>query len=130
MSSTSLPFAPPSEMDLYCRFCDKTGPAHLDRSIADSGKTVNRNSTFEYSCLKCDRTRCFSGTNLIEAASGAPPEKTVREYHPKESYLLGEKIFHKKFKDTGMVVGKDVGDIQRILVQFDKNGLKKLIETA
>jgi hypothetical protein len=51
-----------------------------------------------------------------------------REYIPKEHYLIGEKIHHKKFKDTGFVVGKDRGAPARILVQFEKSGLKKLVE--
>jgi hypothetical protein len=122
------PFTPVDELNIFCRFCQKTYPAQLDRSIAGNGRIVDKESTFEYFCTKCRKTFCFSGKDLVASAEAEKEAVDPREYIPKEHYLIGEKINHKKFKDIGFVVGKDRGSPARILVQFEKSGLKKLVE--
>jgi hypothetical protein len=52
----------------------------------------------------------------------------AREYLPQNHYVIGETIVHKKFKETGLIVGKDKGSPTRILIKFEKSGLKKLVE--
>jgi hypothetical protein len=126
MSAT--PFTPVDELNIFCRFCQKTYPAQLDRSIAGNGRVVDKESTFEYFCTKCRKTFCFSGKDLVAQADAEKEAVDPREYISKEHYLIGEKIHHKKFKDNGFVVGKDRGSPARILVQFEKSGLKKLVE--
>jgi hypothetical protein len=126
MSSTS--FAPVEELNAYCRFCQKVLPAHLDRSIAGNGRLVDKESTFEYFCTKCRKTFCYTGKDLLSAEDAAKQDAEPKEYIPKNHYLIGEKINHKKFKDIGLVVGKDRGVPARILVQFEKSGFKKLVE--
>jgi hypothetical protein len=120
-------FSPVEGIDIYCRFCQKILPAQLDRSIAGNGRTVDKDATFEYSCSKCGKTFCFSGNDLKE---NKEEDKTAehREYNPKNHYVIGETIIHKKFKETGLIVGKDNGSPTRILVKFEKSGLKKLVE--
>jgi hypothetical protein len=124
----AIPFTPVDELVIFCRFCQKTYPAQLDRSIAGNGRVVDKESTFEYFCTKCRKTFCFSGKDLVAQADAAKEAVDPREYISKEHYLIGEKIHHKKFKDIGFVVGKDRGSPARILVQFEKSGLKKLVE--
>jgi hypothetical protein len=124
-------FSPIEEAEIFCRFCQKTLPASLDRSIAGNGRVVDKDATFEYSCSKCGKTFCFSGNDLKEQnASAEKAEKTdePREYVPKNHYVIGEVINHKKFKETGLIVGKDAGVPTKILVKFEKSGLKKLVE--
>ena len=58
-------FSPIGEMKIYCRFCKKVLPVKLERSIADSGKTVDSSSTYEYICTKCGRSHCFYGEDLL-----------------------------------------------------------------
>jgi hypothetical protein len=120
-------FAPVDELNAYCRFCNKILPAQLDRSIAGNGRIVDKESTFEYFCTKCRKTFCYSGKDLLPSES-AEKGTEPRDYLPKNHYVIGEKIAHKKFKDTGLVVGKDRGVPARILVQFEKSGFKKLVE--
>jgi hypothetical protein len=122
----SLTFNPKDELELFCRFCSKIIPAQLDRSIAENGRVLDRSSTFEYYCTKCFKTACFSGTDLIEQTPSSVEEP--RNYTPKESFFIGEKIYHLSFKELGTVVGKDLGNPKKILVKFEKSGLKKLIE--
>jgi hypothetical protein len=124
----SVLFTPVEALDLFCRFCEKITPCQLDRSIAGNGRTIDKNSTFEYSCSKCFRTACFSGNDLLEQQKTAPKKEPPREYTPHAHYQIGERILHKKFKETGLVVCKDSGTHSRILVLFDKAGLKKLVE--
>jgi hypothetical protein len=123
-------FNPPEEIEVYCRFCQRVLPAQLERSIAGNGKTVDKNSTFEYYCTKCFKTFCFSGHDLMAKRKKEEPEEQSgpRDYKPNERYLIGEVIFHKKFKDKGPVIDKDRGTPNRILVRFEKSGLRKLVE--
>jgi hypothetical protein len=130
-SSMSENFLPTESIDIYCRFCQKVMPAKLDRSIAENGKSIDRASTFEYSCTKCLKTFCFSGNDLPARATQPPSEElgaTVMDYLPTQLYLIGQVIRHTKFEDTGTVVNKDSGVPSRILVKFEKTGLKKLVE--
>jgi hypothetical protein len=133
----SILFSPVETLEQFCRFCEKVTTCQLDRSIAGNGRTIDRNSTFEYYCTKCFKTACFSGNDLIEQVKPAPGIKQSsagkqqpREYTPHERYFIGERIAHKKFKETGLVVNKENGTPRRILVQFQKSGLKKLVETT
>ena len=124
----SSPFIPVEELDAYCRFCDKITAIQLDRSIAENGRTVDRKSTFEYLCSKCFKTFCFSGTDLIEQLKADDEKPQPHDYSPQDHFLIGETIFHKKWEDLGIVIGKDKGSPSRILVNFEKSGLKRLVE--
>ena len=125
----STTFTPVESLELYCRFCGKITPCQLDRSIAENGRTIDRSATFEYYCSKCFKTVCFCGNDLLEQSKEKPDSKTPpREYSPMEHYYIGEKIFHKKFKSTGLVVCKEPGMPSCIIVQFEKGGMKKLIQ--
>lgn len=121
-------FLPVEEIEIFCRFCLKTLPAQLDRSIAGNGRTVDKDATFEYSCSKCGKTFCFSGNDLKERMEAPEQLPQPRDYLPKNHYVIGETIVHKKFKENGLIVGKDHGSPTRILVKFEKSGLKKLVE--
>ncbi|MBD3419952.1 MAG: hypothetical protein GF398_07545 [Chitinivibrionales bacterium] len=122
-------FAPPEQVTFYCRFCQKILPAQLDRSIAGNGRSVDRNGTFEYSCSKCSKSFCVSGKDLIESSeAGQDATDNSRVYSPSEHFLIGEKVRHEKWEDEGFVVGKDPGTPNRMIVQFEKIGVKKLVE--
>lgn len=124
----SVTFTPAENLELYCRFCEKITPCQLDRSIAENGRSIDRNSTFEYYCTKCFKTACFSGNDLLEQMKLTPEQPMLREYTPKEHFYIGERISHKKFKEAGLVVSKDSGVPSTILVSFNKAGLKKLVQ--
>lgn len=124
----SSPFLPVEDLEAYCRFCGKITPIQLDRSIAENGRTVDRKSTFEYLCSKCFKSFCFSGNDLLEQRKPDEEEPPVHEYNPKDHYLIGETVFHAKWKENGVVVGKDNGSPSRIMVNFEKSGIKKLAQ--
>ncbi|MDG5816444.1 hypothetical protein QA601_15210 [Chitinispirillales bacterium ANBcel5] len=121
------PFTPIENPSLFCRFCSKIVPAQLDRGIAENGKTIDKKSTFEYSCSKCFKTSCYCGKDLLEI-NGEDETDETRTYSPREHYFIGEEIFHKTFDENGLVVGKENGSNGKILVHFEKAGLKKLIQ--
>jgi hypothetical protein len=123
-------FAPVMELSLFCRHCHKVMPSQLERSIAGSGKVVDKESTFEYFCSKCRHTICYSGKDLKGVPEPLIPDNDpeLREYNPKNHFLVGEVIKHSSFNESGKVVGKDQGTPGRIIVQFEKSGLKKLVE--
>jgi len=124
----SSSFSPVEDMQIYCRFCDKITPVTLDRSIAENGRTVDRNSTFEFLCSKCYKTVCFSGNDLVEQKKTDTPAEAPRNYSPREHFYIGETIHHAKWNENGLVIGIDRGTPKRIHVNFEKSGIKKLIE--
>ena len=74
-------------------------------------------------------TFCISGNDFQDTAEETTEEECMREYNPKERYCIGEKILHKKFKDSGIVVGKKQGQTTKIIVQFEKVGLKMYVQS-
>ena len=122
-------FSPVESLELFCRFCSKITPCQLDRSIAENGRTIDRSATFEYYCTKCFKTACYCGNDLLEQPKTKPDKKQLpRDYSPAEHCFIGEKIFHKKFKSAGLVVGKEPGVPSRIIILFEKGGIKKLVQ--
>lgn len=118
-------FKPASELNLYCRFCKSTLPAQLERGIAGSGRIVNKESTFEYVCPKCQKSHYFFGKDLITESGGeeeksSETEEKPRAYKTTECYLIGEKIQHPSYKSVGTIVGKNPGVPNRLLVKFEK----------
>ena len=64
----------------------------------------------------------------MEKKEPATEQLEPRDYVTKNHYCIGETIVHKKFKENGVVVGKDHGSPTKILVRFEKSGIKKLVE--
>jgi hypothetical protein len=126
-------FTPVQTVEALCRFCGKVAPAQLDRSIAANGKTVSREASFEYYCTKCQHSFCYRGTDLAARPSDEGDENEdgkPREYDPSKHYVIGEDIYHPEFEEEGRVVSKEAGTPPRIVVNFSKSGLRKLVEDA
>ncbi|MBD3321550.1 MAG: hypothetical protein GF350_10700 [Chitinivibrionales bacterium] len=126
-------YTPGEQIDMLCRFCKRVYPAQLERSIAENGRTIDKDSTFEYCCSKCMKTFCYYGKDLIEAPKNGNEEESEektenRSYSPKDHFLIGETIYHPQFEETGKIVGKDTGATSRIIVQFEKSGIRRLVE--
>lgn len=126
----AVSFKPVNELLIYCRFCKKVLPAQLERGIANSGRTVDKNATFEYVCSKCHRSHCFRGSDIIErpAEQEATTDTETREYRPSGHYLVGEVITHPGFQGEGRIVNKEPGSLSRIVVSFEKAGVTKFVE--
>lgn len=57
--------------------------------------------------------------------------ENTKTYSPAESFLVGDSIYHKGWDDFGIVLAKEIMSNGRnsMIVEFQKNGKKKLIET-
>jgi len=122
-------FHPVPNLRMLCAHCGKIHPATLDRSIAANGRTIDRLSSFEYLCSKCQRVFSFVGKDLLELVGDKPAAPAEpREYSPKLHFVIGEVIYHKKFKEKGLVVCKRLGTPSRIAVDFEKSGVRLLVE--
>jgi len=117
-------FTPAETLQIYCRFCKKTLEAQLERSIAGSGRIVDKDSTFEYICSRCHRPHCFFGRDIIQVSKTESeeetPEQEPREYKITDHFLVGEKITHPSYECVGTIVGKDPGSPNRLRVKFEK----------
>ncbi len=78
--------------------------------------------------MRCLKTFCFSGTDLLEQIKFIQNKSELRNYTPHQHYYIGEIIYHPIFKENGTIVGKDNGKPSKIIVNFPKNGLRKLIQ--
>lgn len=87
---------------------------------------------------RCTRSRHSQLVNLdaIEAESDRSKavvhisREDARKYSPKDQYEIGDVIFHSVWDDVGIVRAKDVmsNGGNAIIVQFEKNNEKRLIE--
>lgn len=87
---------------------------------------------------RCTRSRHSQLVNLDSIEADNDKSKAVvhitREdaikYSPKESFEIGDVIFHSVWDDVGIVRAKDVTSTggKSIIVQFEKNNEKRLIE--
>jgi len=87
---------------------------------------------------RCTRSRHSQLVNIDAIEAEIDKSKAVihisredaRKYNPKEEYSIGDVIFHKVWDDVGIVRAKEVTSNggKAILVQFEKNSEKRLIE--
>jgi len=98
----AIPFTPVDELVIFCRFCQKTYPAQLDRSIAGNGRVVDKESTFEYFCTKCRKTFCFSGKDLVAQADAAKEAVDPRNIYPRNIISSARKSITKNSRTSGL----------------------------
>jgi len=87
---------------------------------------------------RCTRSRHSQLINLDAIEAEQDKSKAItqvspedaRKYDPREEYSIGEVIYHKIWDDVGIVSAKEVTTTggKAILVQFEKNSEKRLIE--
>jgi hypothetical protein len=87
---------------------------------------------------RCTRSRHSQLVNLDAIESEVDKSRAVvhisredaRKYSPREEYKVGDVIFHQVWDDVGIVRAKEVTSNggNSILVQFEKNNEKRLIE--
>jgi hypothetical protein len=94
--------------------------------------------TGRHQWARCTRSHHSQLINLDTIESGEDKSKSivsftkddVKQYSPTENYDVGDVIFHKVWDDFGIVQRKDTTSDggQSIVVQFEKNMEKKLVE--
>lgn len=120
-------YTPVEELEMFCSHCKKTMPSVLERSVAEAGRTIDENATFEYVCTKCNSTSCYQGKDLIPitpveegAEENEPVAAEIKEYKISESYKIGEFISHPSYEVEGLIVGKKPGKPVQLAVKFEK----------
>jgi hypothetical protein len=115
-------------IESFCSFCGTVTKMEIsgDYPGSDLKKWVR--------CKKCKQKL------VVELTVPTKDEKPVLEgiengeftvYAPNKSFAIGEPIYHKSWDDYGRVTSKEnLNDGKRaITVEFQKNGIKKLIES-
>ena len=105
----------------YCPECKKVTLMSLVK------EDKNTNTVF-LKCVVCSA----SGAKSTSKKAPEEKKKSIKEYNPKESYQIGDSLYHKIFKDTGEVIKitKRVNGQIINTVLFPKAGIKKLITLA
>ncbi len=86
---------------------------------------------------RCTKSHHSQLVNLDALESKEAEEATVQisredavKYNPRSEYKIGDVVFHETWDDVGLVRGKEItsGGGYAILVEFEKNKMKRLIE--
>ncbi len=109
----------------FCKHC------RSDRQMKRTGKGLGGEIIW-LRCLACGSKVLMNRQEWEELLVGGKPkgEPTVREYHPNETFAMGQQVYHPIWDDTGEVIRKEVssGGQHMIVVAFARLGEKKLVE--
>ncbi len=113
-------------VERFCAYCNRQSKMEIVggmEGVAD--KTW-------FKCTRCRHlTLLASDPNGLKSSgkSGAETE-VATPYNPKRNYIVGEAIFHTDWDDVGKVMSKvkTSSGGQAIIVAFEKNGERRLIE--
>lgn len=117
-------------IEAACNFCGNVTKMEL---TGESGDHFQENTVWA-KCRKCKQTMLVDLDNpgkeevpTVEDIDSADS----RQYSPKESYKIGESIYHKGFDDFGIIKSKAIlgNGKDSISVEFQNVGLKRLITT-
>ncbi|MBD3408852.1 MAG: hypothetical protein GF419_01470 [Ignavibacteriales bacterium] len=117
-------------IEAYCDFCDATTKMELANEAGEGFEDDRR-------WAKCKKCKQMTLVDVNEIGKDkAPTAKDVdgencETYSPKKEFEVGESIYHQGFEDFGVVVSKErlSNGKSSILVEFQKEGTKKLLET-
>jgi hypothetical protein len=118
-------------VEAFCSVCNTMRKMELTGEVAASEEQANKRWA---KCKKCKQTM------MIDLESDVKETKPSLEgiennecttYAPTKSFTVGESIYHQNGDDCGGVVSKEIMSNGRssISVEFQKSGLKKLIES-
>jgi hypothetical protein len=115
-------------VESFCSFCGTVTKMEIsgDYPGSDQKKWAR--------CKKCKQKMVI---DIIEAPKEEKPvlegieNEQFTVYAPTKSFSVGDPIYHQSWDDYGRVVSKDSMSDGRssITVEFQKNGLKRLIES-
>ena len=117
-------------VEVFCPNCNAVRKMELTGEVSG-----DENETKKWAkCKKCKQTM------IIDLAEDVKETKLSLDgienedctvYAPTKSFTVGEAIYHENWDDFGKVVSKEVmsNGQSAISVEFQKSGLKKLIES-
>ena len=119
-------------VEAFCNVCNAVRKMELTGEVAN---TEEQGTKRWAKCKKCKQTM------MIDLDSDVKETKPSLEgiendecttYSPTKSFSIGESIYHQNWDDFGKVVSKEImsNGQSSISVEFQKSGLKKLIESV
>lgn len=117
-------------VEVFCPFCNTVKKMELTGEVLGS----EGENKYWAKCKKCKQTMVVNLTEDVKenkiSLEGIENEDCTL-YSPTKSFSVGEAIYHKNWDDFGKVVSKEIlsNGHSSISVEFQKSGLKKLIES-
>jgi hypothetical protein len=117
-------------IEAFCSICNTVTKMELAGEASVSEPENKRWAK----CKKCKQTMII---NVAEDIKVSKPSlegienENCTVYAPSKSFTVGESIYHENWNDFGKVVSKEVlsNGQSSIAVEFQKSGLRKLIES-
>jgi hypothetical protein len=116
-------------IEAFCNFCGSVTKMELAGNTSE-GEDSNKQWA---KCKKCKQKVVIDLDDLKKETKPTIQNLKTEDsqtYSPMKSYAIGESIFHQKFNDFGVVIGKELSSQGKrlIVVEFQNSGKKKLIE--
>ncbi len=101
-----------------------------ESKMAIIGAVVGVENKIWYRCTRCHHSMMFDTTGKNKDSVIKFNREECVDYSPDKIFTVGVAIYHTDWDDMGKVTSKEKTSSGRnaILVQFEKNGTKKLIE--
>ena len=111
----------------HCAHCDRIAKMEL------IGSTDQQPERSWYRCTRCRHASLINLEDLRRAEQESKRKldrAEASEYHPENSYAVGQAIFHSDWGDIGKIVSKErtSGGGSAIVVSFQKLGERRLME--
>jgi hypothetical protein len=114
-------------------FCSSCGTV---QKMEITGSVTGEESEFKKwaKCKSCKQVMIVDISDILKsnnATLDGIENEDCKKYSPQSSYEIGESIYHENWDDFGRVVSKETlsNGKRSISVEFQKSGLKKLIES-
>jgi hypothetical protein len=118
-------------IEAFCPVCGTETKMELG---GDFSKVLDSETKRWAKCKKCKQMISVDLEKDIVKDKSSSKEivtENCSEYSPKQTYEIGQSLYHKFWDDYGRVIGKEItsNGMNSIVVEFQKNGQKKLIES-
>jgi hypothetical protein len=113
----------------FCGHCERITKMEL------IGATETEPDKNWYRCTRCRHATQVDMTELkrtLEEAKKKLERSACTEYHPENTYKIGQAIFHTEWDDVGKIVSKvrtSSGE-RAIVVSFERIGERRLLESV
>lgn len=121
-------------IEAFCTVCN----SNTKMELAGDVPVFNSENKRWAKCKKCKQMMIVDiAANTEQTKNTEKPSvekieyENCSEYSPQKTFIVGESIYHKTWDDYGMVVSKSISSTGQnsIVVEFQKSGQKKLIES-
>ena len=117
-------------IEAFCSSCNAIRKMEITGNVTGD---ENENKRWA-KCKKCKQTMVIdleANTSMTKVSLEGIENSDCTTYSPTKTFELGDTIYHQNWNDFGKVVTKETLSNGRnsISVEFQKSGLKKLIES-